>query len=365
MNENLRLVFVQLGPEKTPHLWLNIERVLEQFPDVEINLVVDSQVEVPINISKSIKTSLYTPKLQEKILLDRIFKSSNFRNGFWRYTFERLLALTEFHIQIGEGSILHIESDLLLMPNFPFENFEQIGTLAWMKVDKLRDTAALLYSPNKEESIWLSKTIIGILASGETVTDMTILRQIADLNPHKVVELPTFARGMESLRNENKGQNSGGIFEIPKTTFSKFGIFDPAAIGMWLTGIDPRNNYGTTVYFDTQGILRGGTFLDPSKFRYQFTGNELLGVIGTYEIPIWCLHVHSKNLGLFSEAWKTKLQELILLSKNDEILYRRSLMGLVKLIFSNLRRGTLLPYLLNTPKVLVMRKVLVKFIAFR
>jgi hypothetical protein len=251
------------------------------------------------------------------------------------------------------------------MPNFPFKNFEQISTLAWMKVDNLRDTAALLYSPSIEESLWLSETIIGILASGETVTDMTILRQIADSNPHKVAELPTFAKGMESLRNENKGENSGERIEIPKTTFSKFGIFDPAAIGMWLTGVDPRNNYGTTVYFDTHGILRGGTYLDPSKFRYQFTGNELLGVIDTYEIPIWCLHIHSKNLGLFSEAWKTKLQELILLSKNGEILSRRSVIGLVRLIVSNLRRGTLLPYLLNTPKALLVRKAIVKFIALR
>jgi hypothetical protein len=363
MSEPLRLVFVQLGSEKAPHLWLNIERVLEQFPDVEINLVVDSQVKVPTNISNSIKIFLYTPKIQEQILLNAIFKSSSFRNGFWKYTFERLLALTEFHIQNGEGSILHIESDLLLMPNFPFKSFEQIDTLAWMKVDEQRDTAALLYSPNKEESTWLSETIISILVSGESVTDMTILRQIADSNPDKVTELPTFATGMESFINEDKGQNSGEIFEIPKTTFQKFGVFDPAAIGMWLTGIDPRNNYGTTIYFDTQGILRGGTYLDPSKFRYQFTGNELIGVFGNNKIPIWCLHVHSKNLGLFSEAWKTKLQDLIFLSKNGEILYRRSAMGLLRLIISNLKQGTLLSYLLNTPKALFVRKVLLKKIA--
>jgi hypothetical protein len=363
MSEPLRLVFVQLGSEKAPHLWLNIERVLEQFPDVEINLVVDSQVKVPTNISNSIKIFLYKPKIQEQILLNAIFKSSSFRNGFWKYTFERLLALTEFHIQNGGGSILHIESDLLLMPNFPFKNFEQIDTLAWMKVDEQRDTAALLYSPNKEESTWLSETIINILVSGESVTDMTILRQIADSNPDKVIELPTFATGMESFINEDKGLNSGEIFEIPKTTFQKFGIFDPAAIGMWLTGIDPRNNYGTTIYFDTQGILRGGTYLDPSKFRYQFTGNELIGVFGNNKIPIWCLHVHSKNLGLFSEAWKTKLQDLIFLSKNGEILYRRSAMGLLRLVISNLKQGTLLPYLLNTPKALFVRKVLLKKIA--
>lgn len=356
MNEPLRVVFVQLGSEKVPHLWLNIERVLEQFPDVEINLVVDSQVKVPINTSNSIKTFLYTPKIQEQVLLNGIFKSSSFRNGFWKYTFERLLALTEFHIQNSEGSILHIESDLLLMPNFPFKSFEQIDTLAWMKVDEQRDTAALLYSPNKEESTWLSKTIICILESGESVTDMTILRQIADSNPHKVIGLPTFTNGMESFRNENARE----ILDIPKNTFPKLGIFDPAAIGMWLTGIDPRNNYGTTIYFDTQGILRGGTYLDPSKFRYQFTENELLGVFGTNRIPIWCLHVHSKNLDLFSEAWKTKLQDLIFLSKNGEILYRRSAMGLFRLIISNLKQGTLLSYLLNTPKALFVRKVLLK-----
>ena len=363
MSKPLRLVFVQLGPEKAPHLWLNIERVLEQFPEIEINLIVDLQVKVPKYISKSVKSFLYTPKREEQILLNRIFKSSSFRHGFWKYTFERLLALTEFHIQIGEGSILHIESDLLLMPNFPFKDFEQIDTLAWMKVDKFRDTAALLYSPNVEESIWLSKNIMSILAAGEPVTDMTILRQIADSSPHKVCELPTFTKGMESFRNENPGQSTVAIFDIPRTSFPRFGIFDPAAIGMWLTGIDPRNNYGTTIYFDTQGILKGGTYLDPSKFRYQFTGNELLGIFGTDAIPIWCLHVHSKNLGLFSDAWKTKLQDIISLSKNGEILYRRSAIGLLRLLFSNLRQGTLLSYLLNTPKALVVRKVLLKNIA--
>jgi len=363
MSKPLRLVFVQLGPEKAPHLWLNIERVSEQFPEIEINLVVDLQVKVPKYIPKSVKTFLYRPKIEEQILLNRIFKSSSFRHGFWKYTFERLLALTEFHIQIGEGSILHIESDLLLMPNFPFKDFEQIETLAWMKVDKFRDTAALLYSPNKEESFWLSKTILSILATGEPVTDMTILRQIADSSPHKVSELPTFTKGMESLRCENIGQTRVEISDIPKSTFPKFGVFDPAAIGMWLTGIDPRNNYGTTIYFDTQGILRGGTYLDPSQFRYQFTGNELLGIVGTEAIPIWCLHVHSKNLGLFSDVWKTKLLEIISLSNKGEILFRRSVIGLLRLLFSNLSQGTLLSYLLNTPKALVVRKVLLKNIA--
>ena len=79
---------------------------------------------------------------------------SRFRNNFWLLSLERLLVLSEVHNEYLESRILHIESDVLLLPNFPWDIFNDLNTLFWSTYEPDRDVAALLFSPSAKESQW-------------------------------------------------------------------------------------------------------------------------------------------------------------------------------------------------------------------
>ncbi len=89
------------------------------------------------------------------------------------------------------------------------------------------------------------------------------------------------------------------------TGYNKFGgyIFDAAAIGQYVGGVDPRNTPGDTrgfvnetcviKYADEGEIM--WTTEDASGFRKPFLkikGNNT-------KVPIFNLHIHSKNLHLY------------------------------------------------------------------
>ena len=82
--------------------------------------------------------------------------------------------------------------------------------------------------------------------------------------------------------------------------FNKFNcIFDAAAIGQYLGGIDPRNQIG-----DTRGFINETCFIKYNNYTFFWIINEN----GLYQphifinnnyIKIINLHIHSKNLNKF------------------------------------------------------------------
>ena len=72
-------------------------------------------------------------------------------------------------------------------------------------------------------------------------------------------------------------------------------IFDAAAIGQYLGGVDPRN-----IPYDTTGFINEGCVFDPSNFKYKWINSEPFMVLENgHEVKINNLHIHSKNLKRF------------------------------------------------------------------
>ncbi len=173
------------------------------------------------------------------------------------------------------SSILHLESDVLLLPHFPIEQFETISELTWCKFNETHDVSAILYSPNLSSSVWLGTAIREAIRENAALTDMTVLSLIRGKNPDKIKYFP-------SLSNSDSK-----IFD---------GVFDGAAIGMWLTGRDPRNSFGR--------IQRHASLPEAQdnpteyKFKLSLTG-ELFVTNGAESIQVYNLHIHSKSKLLF------------------------------------------------------------------
>jgi hypothetical protein len=79
------------------------------------------------------------------------------------------------------------------------------------------------------------------------------------------------------------------------------GIFDGAALGSWICGIDPRNKFGFTK-IHSRDLIDGKVWLvDPSIGTYEFNSKSELELnVDGRKICIYNLHIHSKNLLNFS-----------------------------------------------------------------
>ena len=292
----MRLVFVHLGPSKAPHLTRNIQRLSTLFPDLRITVIVSTISSLEIRDNPSIAIFQYKNTNEVNERLERLLYNPKFRSGFWRYSLERIFALEQYHYTCKDEKLLHLESDCLVLPNFPFGKFAEFEKLAWTRDTDIADVATILFLPNYNESSWLAKEVTELLFDNFELTDMTALNTIARANTERVHLLPSKSE------------------EIYQGNSYWDGIFDPAGYGVWLTGQDPRNNFG----FVIRGKIGSNTLVKPSCFDYTFIANgELLlkDELGT--IPLYNLHIHSKNLLLFSNFWKTTLRFEIYKSKND------------------------------------------------
>ena len=131
------------------------------------------------------------------------------------------------------------------------------------------------------------------------------------------------------------------------------GIFDPQALGMWLAGIDPRNNYGVTRIHSEEIFENGISIVNPTEERFSIDKNgNIYFEISKEKLPIFNLHVHSKNRKLFSKQWISEITRLIDLANKRKTLIREfNLHVLISLLIANYRNGTLVLYLYNYPLV--------------
>lgn len=267
---------MHLGPAKVRHLWENIKRMKRLYPDKTITVIYSDNSHKRNIIRSGAQPFLYRTSSEDEDLLSGISQNRLFREGFWRFSLERLLALEAWHSSSRiDLPMLHLESDILTFKNFPFEELGKSEALSWIQVTETHDVSAILYSPSIEKTTWLARSIRQELIRNPSLTDMTILNQIRQKNPDSVRLLP-------SLSNP-------AVEEFQ-------GIFDGASLGMWLTGRDPRNDFGII-----RRHLKFEDAIDQAGEAEYLLDNELLfhkDESGSY--PIYNLHVHSKRLNLFS-----------------------------------------------------------------
>jgi hypothetical protein len=354
----MKIVFVHLGTAPAKHLWSNIRSLEIRFPDLEIVLVSDVKPKELISHPK-VEFYQYLRSESTQLQLARLDYDFKFRSGFWQYTLERILALDQYHRSVPEKKILHLESDVLLLSNFPFQSFEHLNKMSWLSVDKNRDVATFIYLPDALSTTRLCTELLVQLNYDSTLTDMKFLREYRLKNPNEVLLAPSLSLELATqLIFEGQMDPKLGIELSASAEFFK-GFFDPAAIGMWLTGSDPRNYYGFRKSFDTTEIINGGTFINPAVLKYRITSTgEMFVSIDNFESPIWCLHIHSKDLRLFGKSWNNRLNTLIELSNLGKTYSEFDLKCLLNLLRENFRNRTMIGFILHHPKLRWLRSFL-------
>lgn len=325
---NIVITFVHLGTHPAPYLWTNIAEISRRFPESRIALIYDSPEFVRGQNKQNLLLYQYSRVAEEQEILNRQEVQMNFRKGYWRFTLERLLALHQFHNYIPNSGLLHIESDVLLLPGFPFNELSTEEKIMWCECDEKRDVASIVFSPDPKTSSWLKNQILVHIDKPGFITDMDILFRIRSNNPHQVSTFPTNAKSLQS------------DFQ---------GIFDGLNLGSWLTGMDPRNSFGITRVRDSALITRSGSNIAPWESNFEYSSeNGLYEISSLGRVRIWNLHVHSKNRKLLGADWENELIKYVSGSKSQKVMKEFNFQILIELLVSNYKNKTLTRYLLST-----------------
>ena len=304
--------YVHLGPSVPEHLILGIKRHREIFPDQKITLIVDHDFEFnePIYVDVF---QVDSEILEQDLFVEMSkFLDFDFREKFWKYTFQRFFAINLYHSTVPKQTLLHIESDVLVMPDFPWEAFLDLKTVAWLQVNDLLDVAAIVYLPNFETTQFFITQIKEYALTDPKINDMLALRKFAIEYPERHSYLPS--RTNTSSRGELR------LTDNEEEMVSRFGgIFDPLVLGLWYFGQDPKNSFGVCKrYIDDESH-----FLSPTKSMLSFEKNSLRIQDLT---KVFSLHIHSKKLGLFGSAWNSELRNALdqALTQSNQISFDRN-----------------------------------------
>jgi hypothetical protein len=346
----VEIVFVQLGNSKASHLISNIQLISNLLPQIQINCVISENSKMIRNLPDNVNIHLYKPTREINTLLESKIPDISFRNGFWRYSLERLLTINMVHSVRPETSLLHVESDILLLPGFPISKFEQLDKVTWLESSINSDIASLIYFPNRNLTKYFTDDILNYIKCSSSPTDMNALFQLRSEQPNKYGSVPSTNVNFPRLQN----------FEsvVSQNSIDFNGIFDAACIGMWLTGIDPRIGYGLKRYFATEKLNKSNFIINPASYPLKYVqGEGLYFINGVNKMQIFSLHIHSKSKKIFSEEYQQELLRLANLSLKNRTYTEFSLKVFIGLLISNYSNKTLLEYAYNSPIFWFLRKI--------
>ena len=214
----------------------------------------------------------------EDLIPDYINMSSKinntYRNGFWELTSYRFKAIYEYMKQYNIINIIHIENDVVIYKNVDTIPFHNINKLLLTMDSENRCIPGLMFIPTAN----ILKKCLEIF--NPNLNDMQNFSNFYYNLSDYIDTLPIFIEN-----NENN------ITKMITKNFKYYNcIFDAAAIGQYLGGVDPRNMSG-----DTKGFVNETCVINYSKYTFIWKkeNNKKIPyiIINNIEYPIVNLHI--------------------------------------------------------------------------
>jgi hypothetical protein len=212
-----------------------------------------------------------------------------FRNGFWTYTSQRFFCVYGLMQKYDLKDCIHVENDVLLYYNIDLLMDKLNKNYLYIPFDTYkRNIASIIYIPN-------SQTFKTILDKYDfTKNDMYNFEKIK-LSTGLIQNFPIFSSNFANTKEELYVSENFNLFNL---------IFDAAAMGQFLGGVDPRNIPG-----DSSGFVNETCVIKYDKYKfiweYKDDVKKPFLVINDTKIPIFNLHIHSKQLNRFMDLHET------------------------------------------------------------
>lgn len=280
----MKLVYVHIN-DKQPPLEYTYTSIYQSCVVSDIPIVVltnDHHVEtVKKRISKmDISNDTMVVGINS---VDKNFNKSSFRNNFWRHTTERFFVIQE-HIH---EPFVHIENDVLLYSDPLQFTFPEGPGLYIVKDSPNRGIGSIIFAtPNEfDDFVKYAQTQL-------SKNDMEILggyskAKLLNADPEKCCDL----------------------------------VYDGAAFGQYIAGIDPRNlsqKYSELLLFNNKsiGFVNETSVVKPN--RYIILRKLVEGGLFKYYIKhkstvcnLFNLHIHSKHLAPYTSTFDLNFNDII------------------------------------------------------
>jgi hypothetical protein len=291
----MRIVFVHLNGNVPRYLGANLERHINLFRNHSVILIQDEKSR-PFKLPKLLNyTVAYDNRWEE---LNHLYSHpKDFRRNFWLTSSTRLYALHSF-MKTSEEEMLHLESDVIIAPDFPFKKFQLMSeTLAFPVMSNERGVGSVIYIRDLIGAEILTSNLIAQARVNPQSTEMLALRKIMDDFPENVKVLPVGPNQIDIYRNASRSMTA----KLVGSANYFGGIIDGVEIGQYFFGTDPRNRRSRILM--RQDIANG--YCNIAKCNLKFdtyrkfpnlrfsTGGEIR------EFPIFALHVPSKEVKIF------------------------------------------------------------------
>jgi hypothetical protein len=209
----------------------------------------------------------------------------NFRDSFWVFTSSRFFYIYAFMEKYNISDVIHLENDVPIYYNCNILNKILDKTKIYIPMDSNdRAIASIVYIP---DACILEKVLSQYHLNKNDMENFSIISRIyPELFSFFPICIP---REYDNEEQKNVTQQ-----------FSNFGmIFDAAAIGQYLGGVDPRNISG-----DTTGFINETCVIKYNEFEFCWISDteDIRRPFMKYRetiIPIFNLHIHCKNLEKF------------------------------------------------------------------
>lgn len=259
---------------------------------------------IPISLLDSRMDSSANFNNYKQMISNRFENLSEFRGGFWVSTTARFYYISALMEMFSLKDVFHIENDIMLyettqdLYKYICEYFSigSIHKICMVQDSEKRVVPSLLFFPTFASIDNLTQYITNELgSSSQFINDMDILGSYSDK-----LQLPFDPEQ----------------FKI---------IFDGAAIGQYLGGVDYKNlndstNPLTRLDNPSRGFVNETSIMKPDKYMYSNANIELDHLAIPIRVPtlynnkpnlIANLHIHSKQLYQFSSIFDIKYSDII------------------------------------------------------
>lgn len=302
------IVLLHLGPELPDHLADAIAQIV-RFNTCPVYLIAERTALARTSLPKTV-AAVPTDELGISDVHAAFRAISpldhSFRGGFWTYTTERFFYLSTFARKLGLENVIHIENDVLLYADvgalMPAFTAHYTGLASTFDHDE-RCIPGILYARTPQALEMLTMFIVNVMHQHRIprMNDMFLLglarRALGKAWLDALPIVPDFHR-KPFANSLGHTSTEPDLFNRNFTAFG--GVFDAAAIGQYLGGIDPLNG-GTP----GPGFINETSIFDPSSYSYEWIDDENgrripYLVQNEQRCPIISLHIHSKDLARFS-----------------------------------------------------------------
>ena len=306
----MRVVFAHFGKKIPRHLTLNLIRTSKLFPELPVVLLPNTECKMP-KIS-GIEVCRIESDRRWFSLEAKLTHSQSFRDNFWFTSLARFLALEAYSKSVAD-EIIHVESDVILSKDFPFNSFSNVKSIAYPLVSQEHGIASVLYLKNAAAANLLVQESITSAENNSKTTDMLVLKELYDHHKEIIQLLPTAPANPNYYR-----------FHIPPEILQNMaegvavfgGCFDGSDIGSYLAGNDPRNRRG----FRTLRVEISANFLLVRNLGLVFAPYrnflDFKSAENSNKTPLFSLHIHSKDLRWF----KISISERLFLTRVRDFL---------------------------------------------